>query len=130
MREDLIKEVTATINQYFDNLEVANKMPQAELPTQEAKPLADTHQNEEPREPAKANGPKMVGDTRVVRSKSTGDKVYLLNDKEMTKRWVLSPEVLSGMGFTFSDVTEIPDEELAKYGQATAAPVKVADAQT
>ena len=56
---------------------------------------------------------------RVVRTKSTGDKVYVLNEAEQTKRWVASPEVLKGLGFDMNDVEEVDDAEFIKYRQIT-----------
>lgn len=57
---------------------------------------------------------------RAVRTKTTGDRVYLLDEKEMTKRWITSPEVLEGMGFGLADVVEIEDAEFHKYKISTA----------
>ncbi len=80
-----------------------------------------TEDTEEVEEAVVEEKPKTDPDTRVVRSKGTGDKVYLLNDKEMTKRWITSPQVLEGLGFGMGDVGEIPDLELSKYKPVSAA---------
>lgn len=58
---------------------------------------------------------------RAVRTKSSGDKVYMVDDETMTKRWISSPDVLKGLGFNLEDVTEIEDMELAKYRQSASA---------
>jgi hypothetical protein len=52
---------------------------------------------------------------RVVRSPKTGDKVYMIDEEQSTKKWVKSPEMLEELGFGFSDVQDITDEVLAKY---------------
>src|SRR5207253_5708174 len=35
---------------------------------------------------------------RVVRTKSSGDRVYYLDDDKMTRQWVTNPDVLKGLG--------------------------------
>jgi hypothetical protein len=52
---------------------------------------------------------------RVIRTKSTGDRVYLLDDVEKTKAWVTSPEILAKLGFEASDVEEVEDTSLLGY---------------
>lgn len=52
---------------------------------------------------------------RAVRTKTSGDKVYLLDEGKKTRQWVATGEVLSSLGFEQSDVVEIPDTELFKY---------------
>lgn len=59
--------------------------------------------------PVKADG------TRAVRSKGSGDRVFLLDDNAKTKRWITSPEVLKELGFEAGDVVEVEDSELAGY---------------
>jgi len=57
-------------------------------------------------------------DSRVVRTKSSGDRVYLLSLKEdgkKTRQWVYNPEVLESLGFNMGDVVEIEDSELLTY---------------
>lgn len=54
-------------------------------------------------------------DKRVVRTKSTGDRVYLLDDTKKIRQWVTNPEVLKGLGFEMTDVGEADDMEVAKY---------------
>lgn len=49
----------------------------------------------------------------AVRSPSTSDKVYLI--KGDTKHWIKNPETLAGLGFKFSDVKDIKNEEMASY---------------
>jgi hypothetical protein len=59
---------------------------------------------------------------RVVRTKSSGDRVYLLTEDvtPKTRQWVTNPEVLKGLGFESSDVTEVDDNELLGYQMASA----------
>jgi hypothetical protein len=52
---------------------------------------------------------------KVVRTKSSGDRVYHLDDDKGTRRWITNPQVLEGLGFTLDDVTDIEDAELLKY---------------
>lgn len=64
---------------------------------------------------------------RVVRTKSSGDKVYLLDDTKKTRAWITNGDVLTALGFTQMDVTEIDDVDLFKY-QMSLAIYKVPDA--
>jgi len=57
---------------------------------------------------------------RVVRTKASGDKVYLLDEAQKTRQWVAKPEVLEGLGFTMEDVVEINDAEAFKYSMGPA----------
>lgn len=52
---------------------------------------------------------------RVVRTKSSGDRVYLLDEVKKTRQWLTNPEVLAAQGFEIGDVTEVDDTELLKY---------------
>lgn len=52
---------------------------------------------------------------RVVRTKTSGDKVYLLDEVKKTRQWVASGEVLASLGFEQSDVEEVLDTDLFKY---------------
>lgn len=52
---------------------------------------------------------------RVVRTKSSGDRVYMLDDEKKTRHWITNPEVLKGLGFELTDVTEVDDMEILKY---------------
>lgn len=54
-------------------------------------------------------------DKRVVRTKSTGDRVYLIDETAKTKAWVTSPEILGKLGFELSDVQDIEDSEMLGY---------------
>ena len=49
----------------------------------------------------------------AVRSTSTADKVYLIKDGK--KYWIKNPETLMKLGFKFSDVKSITNEEMAKF---------------
>lgn len=57
---------------------------------------------------------------RVVRTKTSGDRVYLLDDAEKTRHWIANPDVLTNLGFNMSDVIEVEDAEMIKYRMATA----------
>ena len=57
---------------------------------------------------------------RVVRTKNSGDRVYLINEKEETRQWITNERVLAGLGFEFSDVTDIEEDELVKFRMAPA----------
>lgn len=52
---------------------------------------------------------------RVVRTKSSGDRVYYLDEVKKTRRWVTNPQILDGLGFEATDVTEVEDSELLRY---------------
>lgn len=52
---------------------------------------------------------------QVVRTKTSGDRVYLLDETGGTRQWVTNPEVLKSLGFESSDVAEVEDNELLKY---------------
>lgn len=69
--------------------------------------------------PPKKETPK---DKRVVRTKSSGDRVYLLDEVKKTRQWinssnpnVPSPELVEKLGFSMEDVQEIEDSELFTY---------------
>lgn len=57
---------------------------------------------------------------RVVRTKTSGDRVYLLDDVKKSRQWVTNPDVLVGTGFDMSDVVEVEDTELIKYSMGPA----------
>lgn len=57
---------------------------------------------------------------RVVRTKSSGDRVYLLDDNKKSRQWVTNPEVLGKLGFDQSDVQDVEDGELLKYNMGAA----------
>lgn len=57
---------------------------------------------------------------RVVRTKSSGDRVYLLTENGMTRQWLTNPEVLKDQGFEQTDVVEIEEEEMQKYSMGPA----------
>lgn len=58
-------------------------------------------------------------DKRVVRTKSSGDRVYLLDEVKKTRQWVTTGEILQACGFEMSDVNEVDDAELLKYQMAS-----------
>lgn len=57
---------------------------------------------------------------RVVRTKNSGDRVYLLDDLDNSRRWVTSAEILEKLGFSLSDVSEVSDADLLKYKMSSA----------
>ncbi len=57
---------------------------------------------------------------RAVRTKSSGDRVYILDEEAKTRRWVTNPEVLKSVGFEIGDVVDIDDSELLSYQMAPA----------
>lgn len=61
---------------------------------------------------------------RVIRTKSTGDRVYLIDENAKTKAWVTSPEILEKLGFALSDVEDVEDSSLVGYAM-TASVYKV-----
>lgn len=63
---------------------------------------------------------------RVARTKSTGDRVYMLDEAKKTRQWVTNPDVLAKLGFVMGDVVDIEDPELLRY-QMGPALYRVAD---
>lgn len=59
-------------------------------------------------------------DKRVVRTKASGDRVYLIDENKKTRAWLTNPEVLKASGFEIGDVQEVDDSELLKYQMAPA----------
>lgn len=57
---------------------------------------------------------------RVVRTKSSGDRVYYIDEEKKTRQWITNPEVLTSLGFGMEDVTDVEDAELLKYQMAAA----------
>lgn len=57
---------------------------------------------------------------RAVRTKSSGDRVYYLDEEKKTRQWVTSTENLQKLGFEMEDVVEVDDAELLKYNMASA----------
>lgn len=55
---------------------------------------------------------------RAVRTKSTGDRVYLIDDNAKTKAWITSPEIMTKLGFEMSDVQDLEDSALVSYQMA------------
>lgn len=54
-------------------------------------------------------------DKRVVRTKSSGDRVYLIDEVKKTRQWVTNPDILKKLGFEITDVTEVADNELLAF---------------
>lgn len=59
-------------------------------------------------------------DKRVVRTKSSGNIVYLLDEIKKTRQWVTSPKILEQLGFQMADVKEVEDNEMLKYQMSSA----------
>lgn len=57
---------------------------------------------------------------RLVRTKSSGDRVYQLDEEKKTRSWVTSAEILNKLGWRMEDVVEVEDSELLKYQMAAA----------
>lgn len=57
-------------------------------------------------------------ETKIVRSKSTGDRVFLIFREK--KYWIPDIETLEKIGFNLGDVEEVSDEEIKKYSEGYA----------
>lgn len=57
---------------------------------------------------------------RVVRTKSSGDRVYLLDEEKKTRQWVTNGDILTKLGFEMEDVTEVEDADLLKFNMGPA----------
>lgn len=66
---------------------------------------------------------------RVVRTKTSGDRVYLIDENAKTRQWITNPQILSALGFNLEDVTDIDEPEFLKYSMAQAI-YKMPDATT
>lgn len=63
---------------------------------------------------------KLPENQRVVRTKTSGDKVYLLDEVKKTRQWITNGEVLTALGFEMGDVTEVDDVTMMKYNMGAA----------
>ena len=72
------------------------------------------------KEPEPETKRELPKDKRVVRTKASGDRVYLLDEVKKTRSWITNPQVLDGLGFTMEDVTEVADAEMLKYAMSAA----------
>ena len=52
---------------------------------------------------------------RVVRTKTSGDRVYELDEVAKTRRWVTNGDILTAFGWQQADVVAIDDSEILKY---------------
>lgn len=52
---------------------------------------------------------------RVVRTSTSGDRVYFLDEVNKTRQWVTNPDVLDSLGFEMGDVGDVEEDELLKY---------------
>lgn len=57
---------------------------------------------------------------RVVRTKTQGDRVFLLDDNKKTRQWLTKPEIVGGVGFSMADVQEVDETEFLKYNMGAA----------
>lgn len=57
---------------------------------------------------------------RVVRTSTSGDRVYELDDVKMTRAWVTNETILNSLGWEQTDVVSIEEDELLKYQMAPA----------
>lgn len=57
---------------------------------------------------------------RVVRTKQSADRVYLIDAAKKTRQWMTNPAVVESYGFNMGDVEEIDDDELLQYQQGQA----------
>lgn len=102
--EDLKKKVNNIIDDWADGQKVvpsAKQVSEGDVP--------------EPKEERKLPDGK-----RVVRTKASGDRVYMIDEEKKTRHWITNPAVLKGLGFELGDVAEVEDTEMLKYqlGQA------------
>lgn len=51
----------------------------------------------------------------VAKTKTSGDRVYLLDSVNKTRQWVTNPDILTALGFTMADVSELDEAEFLKY---------------
>lgn len=91
------EEAHKLIDQLFDSAEPAtnNLGPGVELTFQEPKKLPEGK--------------------RVVRTNTSGDRVYLLDEVKKTRQWVATGEVLTALGYDQADVQDVSDTDLYKY---------------
>lgn len=57
---------------------------------------------------------------RVVRTKQSADRVYLIDAAKKTRQWMTNPAVVESYGFNMGDVEEVDDDELLRYQQGQA----------
>lgn len=57
---------------------------------------------------------------RVVRTKTSGDRVYLVDETNKTRQWITTPQILEALGFTLNNVSEMEEPEFLKYNQGPA----------
>ncbi len=99
------------------NTNTSDMWPEDSMPTITPFEEIEVEVETEPAEPIEDEAP---ADKRVVRSQSSGDRVYMLDEIKKTRQWVTNPQVLASLGFTPQDVKDIEDIELLKYQMAAA----------
>ena len=57
---------------------------------------------------------------RAVRTKTSGDRVYFIDEVKKTRAWVTNPDVLDSLGFEMGDVVDVEEDELLKYQMSSA----------
>lgn len=63
-----------------------------------------------------------MSDRYTVRTKYTGDRVYLIDGK--TRAWIKNPETLSALGFTLGEEKTIEYDELVQFEENEAIDLK------
>lgn len=101
-------------HQLIDRLFDADDTQQDMWPEDLSSLSVDAATTEEPQEPTKPAGRK------VVRTKNSGDRVYMLDEIENTRHWVTNPVVLEKLGFKPDDVEEVEESVLLSHNMAAA----------
>lgn len=76
--------------------------------------VAGTSPDDSP-DTAVVDKPERTDGKRAVRTKGSGDRVFLIDDNAKTKAWITSPEIMAKLGFEMSDVVDLEDSELISY---------------
>lgn len=100
------EEAHKLVDQLFDNTNGYEE----ELMTLDTSMLGNIEQFS-----AETRVPELPEGRRVVRTKTSGDRVYFLDDDKKTRQWATNPEVVDSLGFTLADVVEVEEDELLKY---------------
>lgn len=118
LKKRLNEGMAKIIDDYYREITAGEIAPDSDMWPTESIPFDEIDAEVEGvSEPIEDEAP---ADKRVVRSNSSGDRVYLLDEIKKTRQWVTNPEVLKGLGFEITDVADIEDVELLKYQMAAA----------
>lgn len=96
------EEAHKLVDQLFDNANGAEAEQASITPAEAAG---------EPEVPARV----LPEGKKVVRTKSSGDRVYLLDEVKKTRQWITNPDVLDSLGFELNDVNEVDENEMLKF---------------